>query len=109
MKEVEENRREKEVEEEGKNIELNEQAVVLSIERRSDVRKSNASPKWLIELEVETYCNEQGGSSRQHKNISKILEMLKRMEKRMEERDFQLEVKLWERDKYFEEEIRRRY
>ena len=85
-----------------------EQAMVLSIERRSNVRKGCASPDWMIEPEVETYQDEQGGSSRQQGSNSKLMEMLKIMEHNMIERDSQLRNQLQIRDKYFDKEIRRR-
>ena len=38
--------------------------MVLSLEKRSNVRQGNASLDWMIEPEAETYHNEQGGRLR---------------------------------------------
>ena len=33
-------------------IDLNEQALVLSIEKRSNAKQGSASPDWMIELDI---------------------------------------------------------
>ena len=103
-----EERRENEIELEG--FDLDEQALVLSIEKRSNARQGSTSLNWMIELDVKTDQGEKPESSRQHShnNNSELMEMLRKMDQRMLERDSQLRAQLQMRDQFFEVEIRKR-
>ena len=63
----------------------------------------------MIEPDVEAYQGEKPGGSRQHShNInSELMEMLRKMDQRMLERDGQLKTQLQLRDQFFEAKIRR--
>ena len=101
LEEAEEERREKGTECDG--IGLNEQALVLSIENRNNARQGSTSPDWMIE-------GEKPESSRQHSHNSNLefMEMLRKMDQRMLERDNQLRTQLKMRDQFFKFEIRKR-
>ena len=89
-------------------IETNNQALVVSTMKIRNERERSASSNWVISPKAATHQNEQAESSRQQGNNSELLEMLRRMEQRMLERDIQLRAQLEKRDQYFEEEIRKR-
>ena len=108
MEKVEEERREKGTEWDG--IELNEQALVLSIEKRNNARQGNTSPDWMIEPNVKAYQGKQLEISRQHSHNSnsELMEMLRKMDQRMLERDNQLRTQLQMRDQFFDVKLRKR-
>ena len=101
LKKAEEERREKVTELEG--FDLNEQALVLSTEKRNNARQGSASLDWMIEPNAKAYQGEQPESSRQHSHInnSELMEMLRKMDKRMLERDNQMRAQLQMRDQFF--------
>ena len=92
------------------NIEKKEQALILSTKKIGEARQGSASPDWMIEPDAEAYQGEQLESSRQHSHNknSELMEMLRKMDQRMLERDSQLKVQLKMRDQFFEAEIRKR-
>ena len=71
-------------------------------------RGKSASPSCVSSIEPEAYQREQAESLGQQGNNSKIVDMIRKMDQRMLERDIQLRAQLKERDQYFEEEIRKR-
>ena len=62
LEEAKKKRREKGTEWDG--IELNEQALVLSIEKKNSARQGSTSLDWMIEPNAEAYQGEQLESSR---------------------------------------------
>ena len=86
----------KEVEESGRNSEHNEQALVLSIVKRRDEKQRSASPIWVMSPNSGAYQNEQAQGSRQQGSNLELVEILRRMEQNMQERDSQLKAQLKE-------------
>ena len=98
----------KEIEEEERNNEQNEQAIVLSTLKRMDERQRSVSPILIMSQNAKAYHNEQAkGSWQQSRNVD-VMEMLRKMEQNMKERDSQLKAQLKEKDLYFEEKIGKR-
>ena len=62
----------------------------------------------MIKPDTTSYQEEQVESSKKSGNSSELIEMIRKMEQGMFERDSQLKAHLEKRDQYFEEEIRKR-
>ena len=98
----------KEIEEEERNNEQNEQAIVLSTLKRMDERQRSVRPILIMSQNARAYHNEQAeGSWKQSRNVD-VVEMLRKIEQNMKERDSQLKAQLKEKDLYFEAEIGKR-
>ena len=99
----------KEIEEKGRRVEHNEQALALSLVKIRNERQGSASPDWLIETNTDAHQRKHGENSRQQSSNSDLMDMLRKMEHKMQERDAQLKIQLEMRDQYLEAKIRRKY
>ena len=70
----------KEIEEERREIEDPEQALILSNEARREERQSSPSFDWMHEQPIEAYQNEQSESSMQQGDNVELIEMMTKME-----------------------------
>ena len=86
----------KELEEEIRDSEQNEQAIMISTMKRRYERKRSASLIWNLSPNARAYQNEQAKDSKQHISNADVLEMLSKMEQNMKERDSQLKAQLKE-------------
>ena len=106
LKGVEEDKGEKEVK---MNISepRNQAPVIRKEQTRNEIEKS-ASLDWVVYLEVAAYQKDQAKSSSQQISNVELLEIMKRLEQGMLERDIQLKSQLEKKYQYFEEEIRKK-
>ena len=98
----------KEMEEENKESRENEQAIAVSSIKEREERPRNLSPIWNPSLDDRDYNQELAEGSGQQGNNQEILEMLKRIEEGMKERENQLRNELKERDIFLDRELRKR-
>ena len=82
--------------------------MVLSIDRRREERQKSLSPRWNLSPYVREYNQELAGSSRKQSSNSEIMDMLRRIEQGMQERDQYLKLQLQLRDEYIDVELKRR-
>ena len=62
----------------------------------------------ILTLEVRQVHQEQAGSSEHQGNTVELIDMLKIMKQKMQERDKQLQIQLQLRDEYMDAELRRK-
>ena len=72
---------------------------------KTEERKSNANFDWMHKPPIKAYHNEHAESSGQQGSNAKLIEIMKRMEQNMIERDNKFRAQLQMRDEYFDAEI----
>ena len=72
----------------------NEKTILVSSVKEREIRQRSVSPIWTLSPDVREFHQGLTKSSEQQSNNMEILEMLKRMEQSMRERDNQLKFQL---------------
>ena len=71
-------------------------------------RQQGLSPILTVSPDLRQYHQEQAQSSKHHGNNIELMDMLKAMRQKMQERDKQLKIQLWLWDEYMDAELKRR-
>ena len=98
----------KEIEEEERDGRENEKANVVSSMKKRENKKRSLSPIWNPSPNVKECHQGRTESSGQQSNNIEVLDILKRMEQGMRERDKQLKLQLQLRDEYLDAKLRKK-